>query len=102
MTRISTAHVEPVYPARPPRAGAATRLFTALLWLQGLYYLATGVWPLVSIETFQLVTGPKTDHLQNPSPTDADHWLVMTVGGLVTAVALALLVSACRREHPPE
>lgn len=78
----------------------SSALFTALLWLQGLYYLATGVWPLVSIETFQMVTGPKTDHLV--TGREADHWLVMTVGVLITATAVALLVAAWRRRNPPE
>jgi hypothetical protein len=27
----------------------------ALCWAQGLYFLATGVWPLVSVDTFQAV-----------------------------------------------
>src|SRR5947209_20610107 len=40
-----------------------SRFPVALLWLQGAYYLATGGWPLISIETFQAVTGKKTDHL---------------------------------------
>lgn len=91
----STPYTEGHRPARP-----GPGLFTALCWLQGLYYLATGVWPLVSIETFQMVTGPKTDHL--PTGRESDHWLVMTVGALVTAVALALLVAAWRRRNPPE
>ena len=43
-----------------------------LLWFQGGYYLIMGAWPLVSLETFEMVTGPKTD-----------HWLVQTVGALV-------------------
>src|SRR4051794_19239540 len=73
-------------------------LFTALLWLQGVYYLVTGVWPLVSIETFQMVTGRKTDHLE--TGREADHWLVMTVGVLITAVALTLLLAAWRRKNP--
>src|SRR4051812_23834467 len=77
-------------------------LFTVLLWVQGVYYFVTGVWPLVSIETFLLVTGPKTDHLQSPNPIPADHWLVMTVGVLVTAVGMALLVGAWRRSNTPE
>src|SRR5437588_11278415 len=63
---------------------------------QGFYYVLTGLWPLVSIETFQMVTGRKTDHL--PTGREADHWLVMTVGVLVTAIALALLVAAWRRQ----
>ena len=73
---------------------------TALLWLQGLYYFATGVWPLVSIETFQLVTGPKTDHVL--TGREGDHWLVMTVGVLVSAIGLALLTAAWRRATSPE
>src|SRR5437588_7064962 len=75
----------------PPRVAAPSTLFPALLWVQGLYYLVTGAWPLVSIETFQMVTGPKTD-----------HWLVVTVGVLITAIAVALLVAAWRRRNPPE
>src|SRR4051794_14622821 len=59
------------------RTGSSTvSLFRVLLWVQGVYYFVTGVWPLVSIETFLMVTGPKTDHLLSPNPTEADHWLV--------------------------
>lgn len=76
---------------------AASAWVTGLLWLQGLYYFATGVWPLVSIETFLMVTGDKTDHLQAPAPTSADHWLVMTVGVLIAAVGLSLLAAAWTR-----
>lgn len=75
-------------------------LFTGLLWFQGLYYLVTGLWPLVSIETFQLVTGPKTDHLVTGN--DADHWLVMTVAVLIVGISVALLVAAWRRQNSPE
>jgi hypothetical protein len=45
---------------------------------QGVYYVATGIWPLLDIESFERITGPK-----------ADRWLVKTVGALVTADALA-------------
>jgi 4-amino-4-deoxy-L-arabinose transferase-like glycosyltransferase len=55
---------------------------------QGLYYLATGVWPLVSLSTFEAVTGPKTD-----------DWLVQTVGVLAAVIGLALLAGA-RRSAP--
>src|SRR5947209_8467548 len=71
-------------------------LATILLWTQGLYYLTTGLWPLISIETFQMVTGPKTDHL--PTGREADHWLVMTVGVLIAAIAIAMLLAAWRRQ----
>jgi hypothetical protein len=48
--------------------------------LQGAYYVATGVWPLVDDRSFQAVTGPKTD-----------VWLVKTVGLLVAGIGAALL-----------
>ena len=55
---------------------------------QGGFYLLTGIWPLVSLETFELVTGPKTD-----------DWLVQTVGVLAAVIGLALLIGA-RRARP--
>jgi hypothetical protein len=47
-----------------------------------------------------MVTGPKTDHLV--TGRESDHWLVMTVGVLITAVAVTLLVAAWRRHVPLE
>ena len=67
-----------------------------LLWIQGAYYLLTGVWPLVSIRSFIWVTGQKTDHL--PTRLEEDHWLVMTVSVLITAIALGILTAAWRNE----
>jgi uncharacterized membrane protein YedE/YeeE len=46
---------------------------------QAAYYVATGVWPLVSRPTFERVTGPKTD-----------FWLVQTVGLLVGSIGVGL------------
>ena len=57
-------------------SAAPAGLAPALALAQGAYYLLTGVWPLVSIGTFQRLTGPK-----------ADRWLVKTVGVLVGALA---------------
>jgi len=65
-----------------------------------LYYFVTGVWPLLSIETFQMVTGRKTDHLV--TGREADHWLVMTVAVLIVAIAVPLLLAAWRRREPVE
>jgi hypothetical protein len=78
----------------------ASRAYAFLCWFQGTYYLATGLWPLVSIRTFKMVTGEKTDNL--PSGKDADHWLVMTVGTLITSVAITLLSAAFRRTQIAE
>jgi hypothetical protein len=100
MALASDAYANQATTGSRPSARSSSGLFTALLWVQGLYYLVTGVWPLVSIETFQMVTGPKTDHLV--TGREADHWLVMTVGVLITASAIALLVAAWRRRNPPE
>ncbi|HWH23296.1 MAG TPA: hypothetical protein VNW68_00210 [Candidatus Limnocylindria bacterium] len=44
------------------------------------YYVATGIWPLVSLRTFMWVTGPK-----------ADRWLVKTFGLLVAGIGLVLV-----------
>jgi hypothetical protein len=54
---------------------------------QGLYYLVTGLWPLVHMESFLAVTGPKVD-----------LWLVDTVGILVTVIAAVLLFAAARHQ----
>ncbi len=59
-----------------------------VLALQAAYYCATGLWPWISMGTFEAVTGPKTD-----------DWLVQTVGALVVAIGLALGVAAWKRER---
>ena len=61
----------------------ASGLATALLWVQGIYFLITGVWRPVSIRTFQWVT-------------------VMTVGVLVTSIAVTLLTAGVGRRLPLE
>ena len=48
--------------------------------VQALYYLASGVWPILSIRTFEAVTGPKRE-----------DWLVRTVGALVSVIGLVAL-----------
>ncbi|MDB5311605.1 MAG: hypothetical protein JWO38_5807 [Gemmataceae bacterium] len=85
----------------PARAGRqAASAFVVLCAVQGLYFLVTGVWPIISIETFQAITGSKTGHLV--TGREADHWLVNTVGALVTANALVLLFAARRGRPSPE
>lgn len=61
------------------RLGAPARV-------QGAYYLASGTWPLVSIGTFEAVTGPKHD-----------DWLVRTVGALAVAIGGVLLAADAER-----
>lgn len=54
-----------------------------LPFTQGAFYVATGLWPIVHLPSFEAVTGKKRD-----------TWLVQTVGGLLAAVGGALLVGA--------
>jgi len=64
-------------------APATARPLSAVAAGQGLFYLVTGVWPLVDVDSFQAVTGPK-----------ADLWLVYTVGVLIAVVGCVLLSAA--------
>ena len=67
------------------------KLLRNLALIQGAFYLATGVWPLIDIVSFQIVTGPKTD-----------LWLVRTVGVLVSVVGAVLLVARRNRRITSE
>ena len=71
----------------PPR----TRLLRRVAMVQGVYFVLTGIWPLFGINSFQAVTGAKTD-----------LWLVYTVGCLVAVVGTALLVAVVKRRITPE
>ena len=50
------------------------------LRVQALYYLATGIWPLLHLRSFYAVTGRKRE-----------GWLVQTFGLLVCAIGFVLL-----------
>jgi hypothetical protein len=58
---------------------------------QGLYFLVTGVWPLVSIGTFEAITGPKTD-----------RWLVKAIGVLVALIGFVLTRAGVRSSVSPD
>ena len=51
--------------------------------------MATGLWPLVSMRTFELASGPKVE-----------KWLVKTMGALIAAIGGALLVQPPRVARP--
>lgn len=53
---------------------------------QGLYYIITGLWPLLHMPSFLRITGPKTD-----------LWLVRTVAILVTIIGATLALAGVRR-----
>lgn len=56
--------------------------------IQGLYYFATGLWPIVYMDGFLAFTGPKTD-----------LWLVQTMGLMLMVSGIVLMVSAAHRRQ---
>jgi hypothetical protein len=68
-------------------AGPANALAVA----QGAFYVATGVWPILHIRSFEAVTGEKTD-----------DWLVKTVGALIAVAGVTMTVAGLRRRVTPE
>lgn len=53
---------------------------------QGIFFVVSGLWPVVHLRSFEAVTGAKRD-----------KWLVQTIGGLIAAVGAALVVGAAER-----
>ncbi len=62
-----------------------------LATVQGLYYLIAGLWPVISIDSFQAVTGDKID-----------LWLVKTVGLLIAVIGAAIFRARRRPTLFPE
>src|SRR5690606_31236180 len=58
--------------------------------IQGVYFVVTGIWPLLNMASFIMATGPKQD-----------TWLVEMVGLLSAAVGLTFIVSSLRRQPLP-
>jgi len=55
----------------------------SILRAEGSYYLATGLWPIIHMTSFEAITGPKVD-----------DWLVRMVGLLAAVIGATLLVAA--------
>ncbi len=58
---------------------------------QGAYYLVSAFWSMVSMRSFQWVTGPKTD-----------IWLVRTVALLLMVIGTVLTIAGFRKRTWPE
>ncbi|HET6345912.1 MAG TPA: hypothetical protein VFH51_13330 [Myxococcota bacterium] len=87
----STAAYSLRYPDMLPQAGPSRPRWLSLRTVavaQGLYYVPFGLWPLIHINSFMGLTGPKND-----------LWLVETVGALLAVVGAVLLVTGLR--HAP-
>jgi hypothetical protein len=59
---------------------------SALAAIHGSYFCVSGIWPLIHMNSFLFVTGPKTD-----------LWLVETVGVLVLVIGMGLLVAGFQK-----
>jgi hypothetical protein len=70
----------------PTPAPSISKLPLLAAAAHGFFFVVMGLWPLVSLDTFEAVSGPKTD-----------HWLVITVGLLIAVIGAALLLAAVRR-----
>jgi hypothetical protein len=57
---------------------------------QGVFWFVTGLWPVVSLRSFEAITGPKRD-----------KWLVKTTGALIGAVGISLIAGAFERRRSP-
>ncbi len=57
---------------------------------QGAYFIITGIWPLLGMDSFITATGPKQD-----------TWLVEMVGLLSASIGLTFIVTSLRRQKPP-
>jgi hypothetical protein len=62
------------------------KLVRILGYSQGMYYVLTGLWPILHLESFMAVTGPKTD-----------TWLVKMVGLLAASIGIYLVRVTVRR-----
>ena len=87
MSQSADVPSNPVTADSPPRTIYRAH-YVHSLWVQGVYYLVTGVWPLVSMDTFLAITGPKTD-----------LWLVRTVAALISLIGIVLLIAASRQDR---
>jgi len=61
------------------------------LLFQGVYYIATGVWPVLHRRSFEAVSGRKHD-----------FWLAETVGVVTAAVGLSLCLASRSKTPSPE
>jgi len=57
----------------------------------GAFDVVTGVWPLISLRTFEKVTGPKPE-----------GWLVKTAGTLIAGIGAVLALAGARKRVTPE
>jgi hypothetical protein len=58
-----------------------------MLSIEGLFYFVFGIWPIIDLTSFMVVTGLKFD-----------TWLVVTVGWLLSLIGAVYLISSRENE----
>ncbi|MFC7522500.1 hypothetical protein ACFQRK_00980 [Parapedobacter sp. GCM10030251] len=66
------------------------RALTNVFLFQGAYFVITGVWPLLGMDSFIAATGPKQD-----------TWLVEMVGLLSVSIGITFIVASLRKQKLP-
>jgi hypothetical protein len=78
-------NIDPIRRIHYERSETGYMSYVALF--QGFYYMVTGIWPVLHISSFMVVTGPK-DEL----------WLVRTIGILIFITGAGIFTAGIRRE----
>ena len=86
---VAPAAAAPAITPAAPAAPSKLPIFAAIA--HGFFCLVTGLWPVVSLHSFEAVTGPKTD-----------HWLLSLAALLLAAIGLSMLIAALRRDIASE
>jgi len=66
------------------------KVLSYVFLFQGAYFVITGIWPLLGMDSFIAATGPKQD-----------TWLVEMVGLLSASIGLTFIVASLRRQKLP-
>jgi len=65
----------------PPKSGRGEEAWRdTVVWL-GLYYIGTGLWPILHLPSFLAVTGPKKE-----------TWLVQVFGALIASLGFSVIL----------
>ncbi len=56
---------------------------------QGMFYVATGLWPIIHFRSFERMTGPKRV-----------RWVAKLMGGMVAAIGTALIIGSMNTRPP--
>ncbi len=67
------------------------RLVNSVWIFHALYNIIGGLWAVLHLRSLEAVTGPKKD-----------HWLVRTVGALLTVIGVATFAAGSRKRITPE